>query len=184
MGYSPIRTQLMYDRPYATTLVVSVAIAFLGDCWGQRGYGFFFSGILAMVGYILYLTSTNISVLYGSIFLTNHGSVKPASAVGTWNVNPTTNTPLPSSFDWSWQTLGAFSQHGYSMIHRGAGRRQMAFSVGVCVCLLLSTESGWWRRTGRKEGERAVRQPPGSEDAEEPQRRRFGDGHPDFIYTL
>ena len=75
MGYSPIRTQLMYDRPYATTLVVSVAIAFLGDCWGQRGYGFFFSGILAMVGYILYLTSTNISVLYGSIFLTNHGSV-------------------------------------------------------------------------------------------------------------
>ena len=66
---------------------MSVAIAFLGDRWGQRGYGLFFSGILAIVGYIIFLTSTNTSVLFSSIFLQTMGAFTSASAVDTWNIN-------------------------------------------------------------------------------------------------
>ena len=87
MDYNPIYAQLMSVRPYATTFVVSDAIAFLGDRWGESGYSLIFSGIIAMVGYILLLTSNHTSVLYGSNFLQTMGAFTSASAVSTWNVN-------------------------------------------------------------------------------------------------
>ena len=110
-----------------------------------------------MVGYILFLTSTNTSVLYGSIFYKPWERSRPprSSAHGTSIMsNPTTNAPLSSGLDWLWPTLGAFSQHGYSMIHRGSGRRQRSIwrLALECVCSLPSTESGWWRRTGGRRG--------------------------------
>ena len=48
--------------------------------------------------------------------------------------NSALNTPLPSGLDWSWPTLGAFSQHGYSMIYRGLGMRQRSIRRSVCAC--------------------------------------------------
>ena len=107
MSRSPIRTQLMSVPPYATTFVVSVAIAFLSDRWGQCGYSLFFSGILAMVGYILSLTSTN------TLFSTARSFYKPwershmpqPSAHRTSIMsNLTTSAPLPFTLDLPWPT--------------------------------------------------------------------------------
>ena len=87
MGYSPTHTHLMSVPPYATTFIVSVAIAFLGTRWGQRGWSLVFSGVIAMVGYILFLPSTHTSAFYGTISLQTMGAFTSALAVGTWNVN-------------------------------------------------------------------------------------------------
>ena len=138
MGYSPIRTQPMSVPPYAATFVVAIAIPFLADRWGQRGYRLFFSGIVGMVGYILFLTSTNTSVLHGSIFLQTTGALTSASAVGTWNIKNvrTTNAPLPSGLDRSWSTLGdVLSTWIFNdpPRFRNATKFDLAFSFGVCV---------------------------------------------------
>ena len=119
MGYSPTHTQIMSVPPYATTFVVSVAIAFR---WGQRGYSLFFSGILAMMDYILSLSSTNTSVLYGSIFLQTMGVFMSASTVGTWNINnvqPHYKRSTAVRLGLVMANFGVCSQHGFSMIHRG-----------------------------------------------------------------
>ena len=182
MGYSPIRTQLMSVPPYAATFVMSVAIAFLGDRWGQRGYGLFFSGILAMVGYI---TSTTTSVLYGSIFLQTMGAFTCASAVGTWNINDVQRHYKRSpavGLGLVWPNLRAFSQRGYSMIHRGSGMRQRSIwrSALEYVCLLLSTESSWWHRTGGRRGSGSSGNPQGVKK----EKRRKGDTLELVTWTL
>jgi len=189
MGYSPVHTQLMSVPPYATTFVVSVAIAFLADRWGQRGYGLFVSGILAMVGYILFLTSTHTSVLYGSIFLQTMGAFTSASAVGTWNVNnvqPHYKRSTAVGFGLAMANFGGVLStwiFNDPPKFRKATKINLAFSVGVCV--LAAVNRVWlMAQNRRKETERAVRHPLRSDKEEEAQRRRLGDDHPDFIYTL
>ena len=189
MGYSPVRTQLMSVPPYATTFVVSVAIAFLADRWGQRGYGLFFSGILAMAGYILFLTSTQTSVLYGSLFLQTMGAFTSASAVGTWNVNNVQPHYKRSSAVGLGLAMANFGGVLSTWIFndpprfRKATKINLAFTVGICVLALVNRV--WlMAQNRRKEEERVLRQPLGSEKEEEAQRRRLGDDHPDFIYTL
>ena len=189
MGYSPTHTQLMSVPPYATTFVVSVAIAFLGDRWGQRGYSLVFSGVIAMVGYILFLTSTHTSVLYGSIFLQTMGAFTSASAVGTWNVNNVQPHYKRSTAVGPGLALANFGGVLSTWIFndpprfRKATKINLAFSVGMCV---LAVVNRVWlvAQNRRKEAERAVRLSRGGEEAEEAQKRRLGDGHPDFIYTL
>jgi hypothetical protein len=68
MGYSAVRTQLMSVPPYAAAFVCAVGIGVLPDHWGQRGYSVFLFGALAMIGYMILLTSSRTPVLYGSIF--------------------------------------------------------------------------------------------------------------------
>ena len=83
MSYSPIHTQLMFVPPYAATFGVSVAIALLADRWGQWGYSLFFSGILAMVGYTLFLhLDSHLCSLRLDLF-TNHGRVH--IRLGRWH---------------------------------------------------------------------------------------------------
>jgi len=189
MGYSPVHTQLMSVPPYATTFVVSIAIAFLADRWGQRGYGLFASGILAMAGYILFLTSTHTSVLYGSIFLQTMGAFTSASAVSAWNVNnvqPHYKRSTAVGFGLAMANFGGVLStwiFNDPPKFRKATKINLAFSVGVCV--LAAVNRVWlMAQNRRKETERAVRHPLRSDKEEEAQRRRLGDDHPDFIYTL
>ena len=178
MGYSPTHTQIMSVPPYATTFVVSVAIAFLGDRWGQHGYSPFFSGILAMVDYILSLNSTNTSVLYGSIFLQTMGAFTSASTVGTWNINNVQPHYKRSTAVGLGLVMANFGGVLSTWVFNDPSRFvnvtkiNLAFSVGVCV--LAAVNRVWSvEQNRRKEGERAVRQPLGSDEAEEAQRRRL-----------
>jgi MFS family permease len=171
MGYSPVHTQLMSVPPYATTFVVSVAIAFLADRWGQRGYGLLLSGILAMAGYILFLTATHTSVLYGSIFLQTMGAFTSASAVGTWNVNnvqPYYKRSTAVGFGLAMANFGGVLStwiFNDPPRFRKATMINLAFSVGICV---LAVVNRVWlmAQNRRKEEERALRHPSRKEEAE------------------
>ena len=189
MGYSPVRTQLMSVPPYATTFVVSVVIAFFADRWGQRGYALLLSGILAMVGYILFLTSTHPSVLYGSLFFQTIGAFTSASAINAWNVNniqPYYKRSTAIAFALSMANFGGVvSTWIFNDPPRfaKATKINLAFSVGVCT--LAAVNRVWLViQNRRKETERALKLYLGTREEEEAQRRRFGDDHPDFIYTL
>jgi MFS family permease len=189
MGYSAVRTQLMSVPPYAATFVVSVTIAVLADRWGQRAYSLFLSGVLAVTGCALFLTSTRISVLYGSIFLQTSGAFTAAAAGTTWNVNNVQPHYKRSAAIGLVIAMANFGGILSTWIFddpprfRKATKINLAFSVGICV--LASANRVWLVvQNKRKERERAQRQPLGSEEEEEAERRRLGDDHPDFIYTL
>lgn len=188
MGYSPIRTQLMSVPPYAATFVVSIAIAILSDRWGQRGYCLLFSGIIALVGYTIFYTSTDTAVLYGSIVLQTVGAFTAAPAATTWvvnNVQPHYKRSTAIGIVTSMANFGGILSawiYDDPPRFRKATKINLASSVGMCV---LAVVNRVWLVTQnkRKEGERARRQPLESEE-EEAERRRLGDTHPDFIYTL
>jgi predicted MFS family arabinose efflux permease len=188
MGYSPIRTQLMSVPPYAATFVISVAVAILSDRWGQRGYCLLFSGILAFAGYIIFYTSTDTAVLYGSIVLQTVGAFTGAPAATTWivnNVQPhykrSTAIGLVTSMANFGGILSAWIYDGPPKF-RKATKINLASSIGLCV-LAVVTRVWLVMQNKRKEEERARRQRLESEE-EEAERRRLGDTHPDFIYTL
>jgi predicted MFS family arabinose efflux permease len=189
MGYSPIRTQLMSVPPYAVTFVVSVGVGILADRWKQRGYVLFLSGVLAMAGYVTFLTSTHTSVLYGSIFLQTLGAFTSAPAVATWNVNnvqPHYKRSTSVGFGLAMANFGGILStwifNDPPRFRKGTSIN-LAFSVGICVLAVINRV--WLAmQNKRKEGERARRQPMGSQEEEEEERRRLGDDHPDFIYTL
>jgi MFS family permease len=189
MGYSAVRTQLMSVPPYAATFVVSVTIAVLADRWGQRAYSIFFSGVLAVTGCVLFLTSTRTSVLYGSIFLQTSGAFTAASAGTTWNVNnvqPHYKRSAAIGLTIAMANCGGILSTWIfddPPRFRKATKINLAFSVGICV--LAGANRVWLVvQNKRKERERAQRQPLGSPEEEEAERRRLGDDHPDFIYTL
>jgi len=189
MGYSPVHTQLMSVPPYAATFVCCVIVAILSDRWGQRGYSLLFSGILAMIGYIIFLTSTHTSVLYGSLFLQTMGAFTSAPAIGSWNVN----NVQPHYKRSTSIALGLATANCGGVLStwifddpprfRKATTINLAFSFGVCLLAIINRV--WLaQQNKRKEAERTQKQPLGSEKEEEAERRRLGDDHPDFIYTL
>ena len=66
---------------------------------------------------------------------------------------------------------------------RKATTINLAFSIGICVLAMVNRV--WLvMQNKKKEGERVRREPLESEKEEEAERRRLGDNHPDFIYTL
>jgi predicted MFS family arabinose efflux permease len=188
MGYSPIHTQLMSVPPYAATFVISLAFAILSDRWGQRGYCLVFSGILAFAGYIIFYTSTDTAVLYGSIVLQTVGAFTAAPAATTWivnNVQPHYKRSTAIGLVTSMANFGGILSawiYDDPPRFRKATKINLASSIGICV---LAVANRVWlvMQNKRKEEERARRQPLESEE-EEAERRRLGDTHPDFIYTL
>ena len=189
MGYSPVQTQLMSVPPYATTFVCSVGIAILSDRWGQRGYSILVSGIIAMVGYMIFLTSSSNPVLYGSVFLQAVGAFTATPAIGTWNVNNV--QPHYKRSTAIALALGTANCGGILSTwifddpprFRKAAKINLAFSFGVCVLAIVNRV--WLMgQNEKKEAERAQRQTLRSAEEEEAERRRLGDDHPDFIYTL
>ena len=189
MGYSPIRTQLMSVPPYATTFVFSVGVAILADRWGQRGYCLFLSGAVSMAGYIIWLTSTHTSVLYGSIFLQTIGAFTAASAASAWNVNNvqphykrSTAVGLGLAMANFGGVLSAWIFNDPPQFGK-ATRINLASSIGVCV---LAVVNRIWLmvQNNRKDWEQVQRRPLESEKEEEAERRHLGDTHPEFIYTL
>jgi MFS family permease len=175
--------------PYAASFVFSVSIAIIADRWRQRGYVLFLAGIIAMTGYIIFLTATHTSVLYGSIFLQTMGAFTVAPAASTWivnNVQPHYKRSAAVGFTLAMANFGGILSTWIfddPPRFRKATKINMAFSVGISV-LAVVTRVWLVMQNKRKERERAQRQPLGSQEEEEAERRRLGDDHPDFIYTL
>lgn len=189
MGYSVIRTLLMSFPPSATAFIFTIVIAILSDRWGQRGYTLFLSGFLAAIGYTLFLTSTHPSVIYGSLFLQSIGAFTSAPAISTWNVNnvqPHYKRSTAIALGLAAANFGGIlSTWIFDDAPRFAKATKINLACSVGICVLAVGNRVWLvAQNKRKEGERALRGPLSSEEEDEGEKRRLGDDHPDFIYTL
>ncbi|KAG6867823.1 hypothetical protein C0993_010653 [Termitomyces sp. T159_Od127] len=90
LGYINANAQLFSVPPFAVAFVVTVITSYISDRYGCRGYVTIFSGVLATVGFAMFLGVKNVHVKYGSLFLSITGAYCAAPALSTWSANNAT----------------------------------------------------------------------------------------------
>ncbi|KAF8735594.1 hypothetical protein AX14_001843 [Amanita brunnescens Koide BX004] len=90
LGYTAARAQLMSVPPFAAAFAVSMALAYVSDHYRCRGVVSIISGVLAMIGFAMYLGSRDRHVQYGSLFFSITGAYCGAATLSTWNANNAT----------------------------------------------------------------------------------------------
>ncbi|KZS96722.1 MFS general substrate transporter [Sistotremastrum niveocremeum HHB9708] len=87
LGHSANRSQLLTVPPYAVAFVVSIIASYLSDKYRQRGITLIGCSILMLVGYSMFLGSSNKHVDYGSLILQVTGTYTAAPAISAWVAN-------------------------------------------------------------------------------------------------
>ncbi|KAF8629371.1 hypothetical protein AX17_005667 [Amanita inopinata Kibby_2008] len=90
LGFSAARAQLMSVPPFAVAFAVSMTLAYISDHYRCRGIVSMVASVLSIIGFAMFLGSTNRHVQYGSLFLSITGSYLAAAALSTWNANNAT----------------------------------------------------------------------------------------------
>ncbi|KAK0229419.1 major facilitator superfamily domain-containing protein [Armillaria nabsnona] len=85
LGYTAARAQLMSVPPFAAAFALSLTSAYLCDRHHIRGIVCVASNIAALVGFIIFLTSSSAKTQYGSLFLSIPGVYTSTPTLSTWN---------------------------------------------------------------------------------------------------
>lgn len=87
MGYSSVDAQGLTAPPYLGAFVASIAVAWLSDRYGSRGWLLAICASVGTIGYALLKTQRGTAVRYLAIWLTSWG-IFPALAINmTWMLN-------------------------------------------------------------------------------------------------
>ena len=87
LGYRGISTQLHSVPPYVCSAVFAIASCYASDTFRHRGSFVIVSAIISIVGYAMFLGSTNGQVLYASLFLQVIGAYTMAPLLSSWQPN-------------------------------------------------------------------------------------------------
>lgn len=195
LGHSPNRTQLLTVPPYACSFVFSIISSYFCDKYKSRGLMATFCALLAAVGYAIFLASRNKANDYGSLFLQIVGTYAGAPCLVTWqanNVQPHYRRATAVAFGLAIVNVGgivsAWLFNDPPRFHKGTSVN-LAFSLGSAVAsvgLIL------YLRARNAEKRRKVQallqldgQGTGHKGWDSPEeRRRLGDRHPRFEYTM
>ncbi|GAA5918963.1 hypothetical protein JCM1841_002660 [Sporobolomyces salmonicolor] len=110
--YTTVQTQLRTVPPYIVSSVWAVAMSYLS--WKTRRHGLFIAGstMLTVVGYIMFLASSNPHVAYGGAFLTFTGALPCGPFFLSWAVS-NSGTPtmraVTAAIVPAWGALGAMA---------------------------------------------------------------------------
>ena len=84
IGYRGTSIQLHSVPPYVCSTFTSLVACYVGDRMRHRGTFVVVAGCVSIVGYAMYLSSTNPNVLYASLFLQIMGVYTVAPLQSTW----------------------------------------------------------------------------------------------------
>lgn len=84
IGYRGTSIQLHSVPPYVCSTFTSLVACYMGDRLRHRGTFVVVAGCVSIVGYAMYLSSTNPNVLYASLFLQIMGVYTVAPLQSTW----------------------------------------------------------------------------------------------------
>ncbi|KNZ82101.1 hypothetical protein J132_08284 [Termitomyces sp. J132] len=87
LGFINANAQLFSVPPFAVAFVGTVITSYISDRYGCRGYVTIFAGVLATVGFAMFLAVKSVHVKYGSLFLSITGAYVAAPALSTWSAN-------------------------------------------------------------------------------------------------
>lgn len=85
--YDPNTSQLMTVPPYVAACVCCITAGVLSDRWGSRGVFMIFFNVVAIIGFLMQIATTNSSVKYAGTFFAACG-IYPNVPMGVaWNGN-------------------------------------------------------------------------------------------------
>ncbi|KAG6919693.1 hypothetical protein DXG01_002639 [Tephrocybe rancida] len=129
LGYTATRAQLMSVPPFAAGFV---------DKYGYRGISAIFSSILCIIGFIMYLASSNPHVQYGSLFFSISGINCSGPALATWlsnNAAPQTRRATAIAIGFIMTNFGAIIATWLF----GSWSKPPHYTVGTIVLLVCSS---------------------------------------------
>ncbi|KAI0050311.1 MFS general substrate transporter [Auriscalpium vulgare] len=195
LGHSPNRSQLLTVPPYACSFVISIAAAYLCDKYKSRGLMTIACSLLAAIGYAIFLGTSHKHADYAALYLQIIGVYCIAPCLSTWNANNVQPhyrraTAVALSFV-STNTGGIVSTWLFTTPPRfhTATCINLAFSLGMALFSAIAIVYLKWRNTqkhaevARLLAEHGAGTGPGEWDSKE-ERRRLGDRHPRFEFTL
>lgn len=84
LGYKGTKIQLYSVPPFVVSAVFALTCCFLSDRLRQRGLFVIIAALVSIIGYAMFLGSTNKHVLYGALFLQIMGAYTVAPLQSTW----------------------------------------------------------------------------------------------------
>ncbi|KXN92712.1 hypothetical protein AN958_06990 [Leucoagaricus sp. SymC.cos] len=87
LGFSPVRSQLLSVGPFAGGFFVTLFGAYFSDKYQNRAIPAMVISCLAIVGFAMYLRTTDKFVAYGSLFFTVPGAYAVAPILSAWMAN-------------------------------------------------------------------------------------------------
>ncbi|KZV68747.1 MFS general substrate transporter [Peniophora sp. CONT] len=191
LGFSTTRTQLLTVPPYACSFVLSLLIAWVSDRYKQRGVFAIFSSLLGAVGYAIFLGTGSKHADYGALFLQIIGVYTLAPCISTWNANNVQpHFRRATAIAWAFtatNTGGIVSTWIFTDPPRFhiASSINLAFSLaGAVLALVVMIYLARANKSKRAEVARLEREQPGGAWDSRAERRRLGDRHPRFEFTL
>jgi len=188
MGYKSIHAQLLSVPPYAVAAVVTVAVGFIADRTGKRGYCNMVMSFFGIIGFAMLLGSGTPHVQYAGVFLGAMGIYPCIPNTITWtanNVEGVYKRGIALGFVIGWGNLNGIVS---SNIYRAEDKPR--FKPGHSVVLAYETvfllggsllQHVLLKRENakRRAGQRDV----WIEGKTEAEIEKLGDKRPDFLYV-
>ncbi|PPR06287.1 hypothetical protein CVT24_001093 [Panaeolus cyanescens] len=87
LGFTPTKSQLLTVGPLGAAFFLTLISAYYSDKYNTRGIPLVICSIITSIGYIMYLSSRNKYILYGSLFFTVSGSYPMGPLGAGWAAN-------------------------------------------------------------------------------------------------
>ncbi|EIM82651.1 MFS general substrate transporter [Stereum hirsutum FP-91666 SS1] len=195
LGFSTTRTQLLTVPPYACAFVTMVICSYFSDKYKTRGLMAVFVSLVGTVGFAIFLGTPNKHANYGALFLQIVGIYSAAPCLSTW----LTNNAQPHYRRATAVALAFMSTNVGGILSTWifidpprfhiATSINLAFALGMAVVsaslVLYLTRKNHMKRAmvTTLMNEKGLGRGEGEWDSDQ-ERRRLGDRHPRFEYTL
>ncbi|KAG5968060.1 hypothetical protein E4U57_007600 [Claviceps arundinis] len=182
-----IRNQLLSVAPYALAAVLTVVVGFLSDRFQRRGVFIMGCAVVAAVGFVMLISSTNPAVQYAGTFLGAMGVYAPIPLTIVWvsnNVEGVYKRGIVLGMVIGWGNLNGVVS---SIIYRSPPRYFEGHgTILAYLAVFLLGGALLYSAALRKENARRRR---GDRDKwvagmTEAEINELGDKRPDFLYTL
>ncbi|KIW72636.1 hypothetical protein PV04_00816 [Phialophora macrospora] len=189
MGYKSIHAQLLSVPPYAVAAVVTIAVGFIADRTGQRGYCNMVMSLFGIVGFAMLLGSGTPHVQYAGTFLGAMGIYPCIPNTITWtanNVEGVYKRGIALGFVIGWGNLnGIVSSNIYRAEDKPRFKPGHAVVLAYEALFLLGGSVLQHVLLGRENAKRrAGKRDVWIQGKTEAEIEKLGDKRPDFIYTL
>ncbi|KAI0057283.1 MFS general substrate transporter [Artomyces pyxidatus] len=196
LGYSANHAQLLSVPPYACSFVLSIVAAYACDKYKNRGFMAIGCSLVAAAGYGVFLWTNQKHSHYGALFLQIIGVYCVAPCLSTWNANNVqphyrraTSVALAfvstniGGIVSTWLFITGSPKFRTASIINFAFAVGMAFFSGLAMLYMRNRNVAKREEVARLLSEKGDGTAPGEWDSPA-ERRKLGDRHPRFEYTL
>ncbi|ORY76509.1 major facilitator superfamily domain-containing protein [Leucosporidium creatinivorum] len=191
LGYASWQAQLLTTPPYAVAFLAILLFAWGSHVQNRRGLYVILGGAVALVGYVVLLSTHTAGARYAGIFITVVG-IYPANALLlSWpseNVSPQTKRATSTAIQ---IFIGDFGAVTGVLIYRPSlnanfFRTPHIIAIGYTVLGMLIAAYLWIYMARENDRRAAIREQSGKQEAEvvEAGGRRLGDKHVAYVYQL